>query len=95
MAEPIPGNPTGRLSQATREDIEESRREDMPPKAFLDRANRRYPVMRRADGQWRWDCNLIRAAERRARLNGDAAIEAKARDLWARVCGQTDEDEEE
>lgn len=95
MAKVIEANKTGELSEAAREDIAESKREDMPAKAFLDRDNRRYPVMRRADGQWRWDCNLIRAAERRARLNGDAAIEAKARDLWARVCGQTDEDEEE
>lgn len=92
MAKAIEANKTGELSETAREDIAESKREDMPAKAFLDRDNKRYPVMRQVDGRWRWDCNLIRAAERRARLNGDSAIEAKARDLWERVCGQEEEE---
>jgi len=95
MADVIRPNAQGELSESAREDIKESAREEMPSGAFLDRENKKYPVMRQRDGKWVWDCNLIRAAERRARLNGDSSIEARARDLWSRVCGTFEEDEEE
>ena len=93
MANAIKPNARGELSESAREDIQESAREEMPARAFLDRENKKYPVMRQRDGKWVWDCNLIRAAERRARLNGDSSIEAKARDLWSRVCAKFTEEE--
>ncbi len=88
MAEPIKGNPTGKLSETARAEIAPSKREDMPPKVFLNRDDKTYPVMREVNGEWRWDCNLIRSAIRRARLNKDGTILAKAEDLYQRVCAK-------
>lgn len=65
--------PHGKLPKGVRDDIEGSR-EGKSPSDFLDQKNKKYPV--KDNGQLRLD--LVMAAEKRARLNGDEAIEKKA-----------------
>uniref|UniRef100_A0A6H1ZI54 Uncharacterized protein n=1 Tax=viral metagenome TaxID=1070528 RepID=A0A6H1ZI54_9ZZZZ len=76
-------------------DEENGAQAEMPDRAFLNREERTYPVMRESEGEWRWDCDLIKAAIRRARTNDDAPILSKAEDLWERVCSRFEDDESE
>ena len=63
-----------------REKIRPSQRENMPPSSFLIPSEKKYPVKRKnkLTGKWEFDANFIVAAERRARMNRDRAVESKA-----------------
>ena len=56
-----------------------SKREDWPSHVFLDEQGRRYPYKKYIDGEWKISCAGLLASYRRAIMNKDAAIEAKAR----------------
>lgn len=71
----------GKLSETTREHIGRvgsEKREDMPSHVFLKPAERKYPVKEKRDGDWQYTNNLLLAAARRARLNGEEALATRA-----------------
>jgi hypothetical protein len=57
------------------------KREDWPDHVFLDPKGRRYPYKKYSGGQWKISCAGLLAAYRRAIMNKDTAIEAKARKI--------------
>lgn len=75
----------GKLSQTTRKNIRKSNRDDMPSHVFLRPSDKAYPVKEKdKNGRWVYSLNLLLAAQKRATMNGDKAIAAKAKALYAR-----------
>jgi len=71
----------GKLSQTERKKIGEtgsSKREDMPRSVFLKPSERKYPVKEKRDGVWEYDRELLLAAARRARMEGDDDLAREA-----------------
>lgn len=75
----------GKLSKTTRGKIKQSKRDAMPAHVFLRPSDKTYPVKEKdGNGRWVYSLNLILAAEKRATMNGDRTIAAKAKALYAR-----------
>jgi hypothetical protein len=84
MAKPVvkKSTPMGKLSQATRTNISQSNRKNMPDSWFLG-PNKTYPYI--VDGKIR--CDLLDAAIHRAAQQKEVGIETKARVLYQQHCG--------
>lgn len=81
----------GKLSETTREHIGRvgsEQREEMPAHVFLKPDERKYPVKEKRDGEWQYTENLLLAAARRARLNGEDALAARADKLREEEFGE-------
>lgn len=63
------------------------KREEMPPDVFLEPAGRKYPVKEKAAGGWKFNRKLLLAAARRARMNGNEALAARADKVRGREFG--------
>jgi len=76
------GDEAGKFTGTERReaDKDHAKREDMPGEAFLEPGSRKYPVKVKRDGQWKYDRDLLLAAERDAERFGhhDLAERAKA-----------------
>ncbi len=59
----------------------------MPESAFLQPAERKYPVKEKTDGEWSYDRDLLLAAAREARMHGHADIAARADAIRKREFG--------
>lgn len=78
----------GKLSATTRAQIKPSKREEMPSSAFLKPGEKKYPVKKKdAQGNLQYDPNLLLAAERRARIQGETGLANKAKSIRTRVTG--------
>ena len=77
----------GKLPQKTKSAIRTSKRPDMPKSAFLEPGSRKYPFKKKVKGKWVADPNLLLAAERRARINGNTALANKAAVKRAKLTG--------
>lgn len=86
----------GELSESTREEIGHagsSEREDMPESVFLKPGERKYPVKEKRDGKWEYTRNLLLAAARRARMNGEEELASRADAIREREFGSKEESE--
>lgn len=82
-------DPSGKLSETTREDIDSNtHREDMPASAFLLSSERKYPVKEHRDGEWKYTRNLLLAAARRARMEGRTDLARRADAIREREFGK-------
>ncbi len=70
----------GKLSERDKEVAEKTpnEREEMPAHVFLEPASRKYPVKSKHNSEWRYDRELLLAAARRARMNDNDNLAAKA-----------------
>jgi hypothetical protein len=79
----------GKLSKATRKQITQKGRKEMPKSAFLVPSEMAYPVKVKdpKTGRWVLDANLLLAAEQRARSQGRDALANKARLMRIKLAG--------
>ena len=87
-AEIVQKNVDAPLSDATRTaigDVGGAKREKMPDDVFLEPASKKYPVKVKRDGQWVYSGQLLLAAARRARMNGDEALASRADGIRAKL----------
>jgi len=68
-------------------DKDHKERKDMPASAFLEGASRKYPVKAQRDGEWKYDRDLLLAAEREANMHGHHDLAAKAKSILNREFG--------
>ena len=71
----------GKLSETAEKQISYAgspKRADMPSGVFLKSSNKTYPVKKKVNGEWKYDKNLLLAAARRARMEGDESLANKA-----------------
>jgi len=64
--------------------VNSPKREDWPSHVFLKPGERKYPYKKYVNGQWKVSCAGLLAAMRRAIMNGEQSIAAKARALAQR-----------
>lgn len=89
-------DPTGKLSETTREDIDSNtHREDMPASAFLLPSERKYPVKEHRDGAWKYTRNLLLGAARRARMEGRTDLARRADAIREREFGKSEDGEDD
>jgi 8-oxo-dGTP pyrophosphatase MutT (NUDIX family) len=69
-------------------------REEMPESAFLKPSERKYPVKEKKDGEWKYDRELLLAAARRARINGDDSLAVRADAIRKREFGTANDEKE-
>lgn len=71
----------GKLNEKERDeaDKDHAAREEMPATAFLEGESRKYPVKTKQDGEWKYDRDLLLAAEREAEMHGHQDLAAKAK----------------
>lgn len=62
-------------------DKDHAEREQMPGSAFLEPNSRKYPVKVSRDGEWKFDRDLLTAAESEAAMHGHADLAAKAKEI--------------
>lgn len=62
-------------------------REEMPSGSFLQEEARKYPVKVKRDGEWKYDRDLLLAAEREANMHGHSEIAARAKSIREREFG--------
>jgi hypothetical protein len=77
-----------KLSDSMRESIGEAgsrHREDMPADAFLEGAERKYPVKTKEGGTWVYSKKLLEAAAARARMQGRDDLVKRADDIRAKL----------
>ena len=83
-------NPHGELKPGLREKIgrpgSEERRDD-PASVFLEPGSKKYPVKLKEDGEWKYNKNLLLAAARRARMEGDESLAQRADAIREREFG--------
>ena len=81
--------PTDKLSPAERAeaDKDHKKREAMPGSAFLEPEGRKYPVKVERDGEWKYDRDLLIAAERDAVMLGHKDLADRAKAIRAREFG--------
>lgn len=82
--------PRGSLSGAERRSagrVGSEHREDEPEGVFLEPASRKYPVKVKRDGEWKYDRGLLVAAARRARMEKNESLAAKADAIRKREFG--------
>lgn len=74
-------NERGKLDKKEEHEAERDHkeREDMPASAFLEGESRKYPVKVKRDGEWKYDRDLLLAAEREAAMHDHPDLEAKAK----------------
>jgi len=53
-------------------------REETPASVFLEPGSRKYPVKTKQSGEWKYDRDLLLAAARRARMNDNESLAARA-----------------
>ena len=78
----------GALSESMREKIGtvgSEHREDEPADAFLEGAERKYPVKTKVDGAWKYSPELLLAAARRARMQGREDLASRADAIRAKL----------
>lgn len=83
-------NPRGKLNEKEEADATRghSEREEMPGSAFLDSEARTYPVKVKRGGDWKYDRDLLLAAEREANMHGRLEIAARAKSVLEREFGR-------
>jgi len=83
----------GKFSEKDKETASEhvKHREDMPASAFLEPASRKYPVKEKKDGEWKYDRDLLLAAARRARMNKNESLAARADAIRKREFGSAND----
>lgn len=70
--------------------VDSKKREEMPAHVFLDQKNRKYPYKKKVNGVWKVSCAGLLAAYRRANMQGNVSISAKAKSLAKRyACNWT------
>lgn len=71
----------GKLNEKEQHEAEKNhqQREDMPASAFLEGESRKYPVKAERDGEWKYDKDLLLAAEKEAEMHGHKDLAAKAK----------------
>jgi hypothetical protein len=78
-----------KLSDSMRESIGavgSKHREDMPADAFLEGAERKFPVKTRGkDGKWAYSPKLLQAAAARARMQGRDDLASRATAILAKL----------
>lgn len=81
-----PDNPHGALNERERQEAgrSHSEREEMPGSAFLEPEQRKYPVKTEQGGSWKYDRDLLLAAEREAEMHGHKDLAARAKSLLER-----------
>lgn len=79
----------GAFSEADKEAASSkvAHREGMPESAFLEPASRKYPVKEKKNGEWKYDRDLLLAAARRARMQKDESLAARADAIRKREFG--------
>lgn len=80
----------GKLSEHEREEIGgvgSEKRKEMPESVFLEPSSRKYPVKEKKDGEWKYDRELLLAAARRARMQGDEDLARRADRIREREFG--------
>jgi len=77
----------GKLSKSTRSSIKPSKRDEMPASVFLKPKDKTYPVKKKnaKTGKWEYNANLLLAAQKRAILNGESSIAARAKSIRERI----------
>lgn len=82
-------SPSGKFSEADTETANPStkHRDDMPESAFLEPGTRKYPVKEKRAGDWKYDRDLLLAAARRARMQGNETLAARADAIRKREFG--------
>ena len=81
---------TGKLNEKEQAEADRnhSEREEMPDSVFLEPGTRKYPVKSKKGGSWKYDRNLLLAAEREANMHGHADLAAQAKSIREREFGQ-------
>jgi hypothetical protein len=77
-----------KLSDTMRDSIGEvgsKHRQDMPADAFLEGAERKYPVKTRVSGKWVYSRKLLQAAAARARMQGRDDLASRATAILAKL----------
>jgi hypothetical protein len=69
-------------------------RDDMPESAFLEPKTRKYPVKEKRDGDWKYDRDLLLAAARRARMEKNETLAARADAIRNREFGTAQDTKE-
>jgi 8-oxo-dGTP pyrophosphatase MutT (NUDIX family) len=69
-------------------------REEIPESVFLKPTTRKYPVKKKIDGEWKYSRDLLLAAARRARLNGNATLAERADAIRKREFGGANDHKE-
>lgn len=80
----------GKLSdrqKAAAGSVGSKKRAEMPESVFLEPASRKYPVKEKSIGGWKFNRKLLLAAARRARMNGNQALAARADKIRDREFG--------
>ena len=80
----------GKLNKSERSEADKghAKREEMPGSAFLEPNSRKYPVKINRDGEWKYDADLLLAAEREAEMHGHADLAARAKEIRKREFAQ-------
>lgn len=80
----------GKLDQTEKSEADKNHgeREEQPADVFLDPGSRKYPVKTKRDGEWKWSRDLLLAAARRARMNGNESLAKRADAIRDREFGQ-------
>jgi hypothetical protein len=86
-------NPHGKLNEKDKAEAarNHSEREEMPSGSFLDPEARKYPVKAKRDGEWKYDRNLLLAAEREANMHGHPEIADRAKAILEREFGRAND----
>lgn len=84
----------GKLNEKQRAEADRTHaeREDMPANAFLEGAERKYPVKEKIGGEWKYSRQLLLAAARRARMNGEEALAKRADNIREKEFGTAAQD---
>jgi len=74
------GDDSGKLNEKERAEADKthSEREEMPPEAFLEPAERKYPVKTKGAHGWSYSRDLLLAAAREARMHGHEDLAKRA-----------------